>query len=65
MLSIYENKKYKIKCNKCGHVFKYDYSNCLVKVVLDDKQKPLIVESGFVECPNCSKEYDFGYESRK
>lgn len=64
-MSIYKNKKYKIKCDKCGHVFKYDYRDCLVKITLDDSQKPLIIKSGFVECPNCSKEYNFGYESRK
>ena len=65
MLNTYENKKYEIKCNKCGSTFRYSWENCLVKVKLDDKGNIVVIRSNFVECPNCSEEYDFGYESEK
>lgn len=60
----FENKRYIVKCSKCGYIFDYGHEDLMVKMKRDILGKDRMIKDNFIECPKCSKEYDFGYESK-
>ena len=58
----FEDKRYVIKCRKCGYIFDYGYEDLRAKIKRDVLRKYRIIKDNFIECPKCSREYDFGYE---
>lgn len=60
----YEDRSYIIECKKCGYIFDYGNEDMRVKNVRDMSGKNRVIKDRFVVCPNCSRDYDFGYESK-
>lgn len=60
----FEDKRYTIKCSKCGHIFDYGHEDLNIKMIIDRNGNATKVRDRFVECPKCFREYDFGYESK-
>lgn len=59
----FEDRRYTIKCKKCGYIFHYGFEDMRIEIT-EDMQGNRITRDKMVLCPNCSRDYDFGYESK-
>ena len=60
----FEDKRYIIECKKCGYIFEYGFEDMRVQMARDIRGKNRTIREQVVICPNCSRDYDFGYESK-
>lgn len=60
----FEDKKYIIKCSKCGCIFDYGYGDMRVQMTKYMRGTNRTIKEQIVICPKCLRDYDFGYESK-
>ena len=60
----FEDKRYVIECKKCGCIFEYGYEDMRIEKSRDRQGRDILTKDKIVICPNCSRDYAFGYESK-